>query len=607
MEISVGPSNLAGIFHDQKTTSVPNFQRNYSWGATEIDPFLQDLFTAANDDQSHFFGPIVLLTQKNSRLLVDGQQRITTAVMCLAILRDFIHELPIDERTYESGGASFDLMQYRAILFDSIDLNKPKFESNYQLRDLFYKGVLVDPSSPEKITFTKAGAGLSQEQIRVTKELRAGYLRLKNGIYKWLRTGQLEHDNRNSDSFEIQRARIQRLYQTLTGGFGIHSMILNNEEDAFVLFETLNERGLKLSPADLLKTLIMKEVLSTYGEKKLETVLTDWDQTNSNVGEYPYSKFLRHHLLTLESEPVQMKRVFGIFKSRVVGKGEGVPLQELTRIKKSSGNYKLLLESNKYSHLNAISETHRVLLLGVLNNIADHNANSKLIDCLVRATEYLAFRWIVCGQNAQILETKYQELAGRVSLVNSTDGLEKFIEEIRQFAPNDIEFKNALNNLESQPLQKFLLRRVEAGLNGQHAWDDNLTLEHLAPQNPDGSNSNWKIHVPDLNLEEIIIDYSKRITSLGNLTLLERGLNSQIQNFNWDIKVGGQSGEDGYKGLDASSCMLNKSLVDIPQWNGDLIISRGNYLVEAALKLFSIEWIKTGKSAVSAFDTSSSS
>lgn len=597
MEISVGPANLASLLNDPKTISVPNFQRNYSWGASEIDPFLQDLFAAIEDDQRHFFGPIVLLTSATERLLVDGQQRITTAIMSLAIVRDYIYGLPQGETLYNADGYEFDLKSYRMALFDPANPTKAKFESNYQLKDLFRNGVLEDPNSSKRLTFTKMGTGLSADQVRLTKELRASYLRLKAIIYRWLDTGQTEEIDLEPASFSDRRKRIMQLQAVLTSGFEIHSMVLAKEEDAFVLFETLNERGLKLSPADLLKTLIMREVLRGHGEHKLEAVLKDWDSTNDNVGDYPFSKFLRHHLLTLETSPVQMRKVFGLFKARVVGKSKDTPLAELENLKKSSANYKLLLETLPYSRINAFSETHRVFLLSLLNSVHDEKTRK----LLTRAVEYLAFRWIACGLNAQTLESKYQELGHLVSGLKDKTDASGIVKKIIAFAPNDIAFRSALDSLESEPLQKFLLRRVEEALGGHHAWDDALTLEHLAPQTPADNCKDWVKYVPVIELEDGTIDYAKRIAALGNMSLLEKGLNSAIQNFCWSTKVGGTSDEDGYKGLTASSALINKSLVEISQWSGDLILRRNSYLVECALSLFSEKWVNSGSTKIAPF------
>ena len=85
------------------------------------------------------------------------------------------------------------------------------------------------------------------------------------------------------------------------------------------------------------------------------------------------------------------------------------------------------------------------------------------------------------------------------------------------------------------------------------------------------------------------------------MSLLEQGLNSAIRNFEWSTKVGGVSDADGYRGLNASSAKLNIALVGTPEWNATTLKSRHRYLVEAGLKVFAKDWVKTGKVTVSPF------
>lgn len=599
MEIGVGPSTLSSLLGDAKKISVPDFQRNYSWGPNEIDPFIQDLVTGATSDGQHFFGPIVLLNSGDERLLVDGQQRITTSVMCIAVLRDYVWtEMTEEESQYDSEGTFQDLRSViNMLLFDPSNPSEPKFESNYQLAKLFRAGVLEHPKSKSRIVFTKMGAGLSPEDTRLSKELRAGFLRIKLQIFNWLETGDVAGDRPENPNWDQVRTRVLQLRGMLTSGFGIHSMVLTSEADAFILFETLNERGLKLSPADLLKTLIMREVQQQQGKEKLADVLDDWDTTNANVGDYPFSKFLRHHLLSVKDKPVQMRKVFQLFKEEVSG-SKGKALKELSALKNSSIHYRTLLESLPYARLNAFSETHRVLLLAAFNA----NPDNKTMKLVTRAVEFLAFRWIVAGLNAQTLENKYQDLSKICVNLETTSGQNDFLNTVFGLAPNNLDFRIGLQSLESEPLQKYLLRRVEEALGGQNAWSENFTLEHLAPQNPSNVEAEWHKNVPSISVDDVEIDYFKRIAALGNMTLLERGLNSQIQNFAWSIKLQGQSDLEGYGGLEASDSALNKALLKINQWSGDHISRRSDYLVEAGLKLFSEEWVRKGSTSIKPYE-----
>src|SRR5690606_15909396 len=76
---------------------IPDYQREYSWVKDEqIDDFWSDLVNAIEEDRdTHFFGQVVIHDDKveNRKYIIDGQQRTTTSVIFLAVLRDLFEEI----------------------------------------------------------------------------------------------------------------------------------------------------------------------------------------------------------------------------------------------------------------------------------------------------------------------------------------------------------------------------------------------------------------------------------------------------------------------------------------------------------------------------------
>lgn len=605
MEINPGPTSLADLLGDGGgTVTVPSFQRNYAWEQQQIDTFLSDLTEAADaPDHRHFYGPIVILKkpQDSERMLVDGQQRISTAVMAIAILRDYLASELEGQTKVTEGFSSYDLRDnVQGFLFKLAPAGTPKFESNYHLKDIFLNWILVPPGYEGRKHLTKGGAGMTERQVRLTKELRAAYLRLKAGIENYLNYGDLETPEPGTPKGEVEtrKRRALQLRLALTSGFEIHSMVLHSEPDAFILFETLNDRGMKLSPSDLLKTLIMSEVLKHNGSAQLDAVLTKWDAIGDNIGDVPFSKFLRHYLLTRESKPVQMRRIFGLFKEMMKDdKWGGSTIEHVNVLADASLIYSQLINLQPFARLNDFSETHRVLLLrGFEMAVSDDDKR-----LLARAAEALAFRWIACGNNAQQLENRYQSWCQNPIRFQSSDGMKSLVAEMVGAMPNDIDFKAALTSMDNEPLAKFLLRRLDEALGNKAAWGENLTLEHLAPQNPNPATSNWLSVITPIFEGDVEITYKRQVTSLGNLALLERGWNSAISNYSWAVKVGSDDERDGYKGFAASGVLQLKPLVNITQWDGSLISKRTEYLAQVGSRLFSSEWVLNGKVSVSPF------
>jgi Protein of unknown function DUF262 len=252
LQINPGPTSLAGLFEQSnRTVSVPTFQRNYAWEQQQIDTFLDDLTDAAlSQEKRHFYGPIVILekTGEKERMLVDGQQRITTAVMSLAILRDYLATDLGGNTLVEEGFLKYDLLQnVSSFLFEMSNPGATKFESNYHLKSIFRDWILVPPNFEGRRHLAKNGAGMTDKEIRLTKELRAAYLRLKAGIDNFLNYGDVAKPDFETPKSEIETRKRRAIWlrEALTSGFEIHSMVLNSEPDAFILFETLNDRGMK--------------------------------------------------------------------------------------------------------------------------------------------------------------------------------------------------------------------------------------------------------------------------------------------------------------------------------------------------------------------------
>ena len=75
--------------------SVPEHQRDYAWGDDQVLQLLDDIKTAMADESDHFIGPFVLKEIEKDRdyQILDGQQRFTTTLILLAVIRDIFDEL----------------------------------------------------------------------------------------------------------------------------------------------------------------------------------------------------------------------------------------------------------------------------------------------------------------------------------------------------------------------------------------------------------------------------------------------------------------------------------------------------------------------------------
>ena len=94
MELSAEQFSLSSLLGGGNKIRIPEYQRNYAWDATNIDQYFEDLGSVVESKEDHFFGPIVLLDEGDLNYsVIDGQQRLTTTIMLLSLIRDRLQEM----------------------------------------------------------------------------------------------------------------------------------------------------------------------------------------------------------------------------------------------------------------------------------------------------------------------------------------------------------------------------------------------------------------------------------------------------------------------------------------------------------------------------------
>lgn len=603
MKIKVGPETIKDLFAGNNTVEVPSFQRNYVWLKENVEQLLDDAITAGEAGDTHFFGPIVLLKDGNDLQVIDGQQRITTTVMALSILRDFL----LDKKIMPESEASFVdnyVAAIRGYLYHHGISPEPKFQAGYLIRKTFNERVLPVPAAKAG-QMTSNGAGLNQQEIAATKLLRAVYLTISKRLRKVLDIPNLGD----------RKHKVEQIYKGLTEKFQIHSMLVEDEFDAFRLFESINYLGIKLEPSDLLKSLTLRKI-QKYDPLKVEDALTEWDTFIKNLAGYKVSGFLRHYLLTTEplTIKVQASKIFGIFKDKLevsennpnvkVEKEGRVALEVVSDLVSASRNYAFLLSnpdslqhSNDYINkavirMNYLGDTHRVLLLSILQS---HHAESFQLQAF-RAAEYLTFRNVSSRANRQDTENDYRKFGHEFKAIPKDDkaAIDLWCQKVTSQAVSDEFLKTlAINNTNRVGIQydpREDLARYALGVLTDDIDDfifTKPTLEHLAPQSP-ASTSNWKTQVapnPDI--------YDVQIYWWGNLTWLEKSLNSGIQNNEWGKKKTGNP-DNNVDGLKKSKFVLTEQVCKQSSWTSNEIISRGDWMLKTFLQLRSADWVISG-------------
>lgn len=248
------PIGLDSLFKE-KIFRIPDYQRGYAWQKAQYKDFWEDLINL-QPNRSHYTGVITLKEILPSEIkedskeywlvedhsykvyhIVDGQQRLTTCIIFLQSLVEFVRGLPENKNKQDSEIYLTDSLTLKAIKEKFISKQKPS-----GIQFLTYKfGYTSDNPSYEYMRFrifNEPNPGAIQETFYT--------LNLKNAKSYFI--GQLE-GLYNEDGIEA----IQEIYKKISKRFLFNEYIIKDEFDVFVAFETMNNRGKNLSKLELLK------------------------------------------------------------------------------------------------------------------------------------------------------------------------------------------------------------------------------------------------------------------------------------------------------------------------------------------------------------------
>lgn len=259
---------------------IPAYQRRYAWGNKQIVELFEDINLLDKND-SHFLGTILLLTEShraniNTLEVVDGQQRIISLSLLMEAIKDRFVELDKKEIAKE----------IEAYLYcQGIDRNKQN------------KIVLGDLDEPDysKVLELKNETDINTESEIKNKKLLNAYIEFKKRITKY------DFDQLNEYYFKlINNTMVVRLDT-------------EKAKDAYKLFETINNRGLKLSPTDIIKNFLLGHA-SIVDESTLQKVREYWKNVIVRLDDIGTDNFFRQYLMGIMQRKVTFSKLIFEFK-----------------------------------------------------------------------------------------------------------------------------------------------------------------------------------------------------------------------------------------------------------------------------------------------------
>jgi hypothetical protein len=541
-----------------KLLEVPVYQRSYAWEEAHVTDLLMDLSTAvAEDDAEYFLGSIVTTFNEANRYeIADGQQRLATAAILVAAIRDYFFEKGDTE------GAESLERDYLVVRHFRTRDSEPRLRLNASDHDFFVKRILSRPDSSDREVEPQRG---SHHRIARAAELAR------------------VHVERIASSTSKPGDRLADLVEFLDSRARVIWVRAPDSANAFVIFETLNDRGLQLAISDLLKNYL----LLTAGNRQNE-VLQEWVSMTATLETVEDATivvdFIRH-LWSSHNGATREHKLYAAMKGGVTTKQAAVNFAK--ELASGAKMYVALLNPtneiwNQYGttakgHVATINMLGMVqirpLMLAVLSKFSVPEVRKALRLMVAWGVRFL----ISGGLGGGTLERHYAERAKEVR-ANKLKTTADLADAMTGVVPNDKKFQAEFEsaNVSKAALARYYLHVLERQRrNDKHPEfipnpnEEEVNLEHVLPQTPSNAWSHVTKDAPKA--------YYRRI---GNLALMNVPSNSKAGNDSFAAK----------KKLYATSDFeLTKELAELPRWDVETIEARQGVLAKLAIKAWSIK------------------
>ena len=444
---------------------IPIYQRTYSWGEKECEQLWNDILRTGRNENvsSHFVGSIVYVekglytvTTQSPLLVIDGQQRLTTAMLLIEALARMVG----DTEPWEG--------------FSARKLRNHYLLNTEEVGDKHYKLILSQTDKPSLIALLNQGPKPRDHSIRVEA----------NFEYFKQRINDAKHE------LEAVCKGLAKLV--------IVDISLNRDQDnPQLIFESLNSTGRELSQADLIRNYVLMGL-----EPQLQTRLYEqfWHPMELDFGQEAYDThfdgFMRHYLTVKTGEIPNVKAVYESFKRYAQSPEAGGVEALVANVRTYASFYcAMALDAETDPALKDAFRDLRDLRVDVAYPFLlelYHDYTTSLLSKeeflqAVRLVESYVFRRAISGIPTNSLNktfATFSRVLNKDRYLESIQAQFLSLPSYRRF-PNDEEFKR---DLKSRDLYNFRnrgywLRRLENHGRKERVAVDEFTIEHILPQN----------------------------------------------------------------------------------------------------------------------------
>lgn len=543
-------NNYNTLIGNNKKFIVPKFQRDYSWGSEQWDDLWQDIETMIKEEDDHYMGYLVLQTNDDKTFyIIDGQQRFTTVtILILAAIKCI--------KAFVKNGVEEEDNKLRVdnLLHTYIGYKDPV--------TLVYDNILV---------LNRNNDGYFRDYIVKLDELRVRNLKNSEKLMK--------------QCFEFFEQKLRGKYkagkdyavfiQTIVNKLYFTQIVVNDEMNAFRVFETLNARGVQLSSSDLLKNYLFSLVdKNNTHPSKIEILEEKWAKLTDNIKSEKLPEFLRYYW-NAGHKSIRANALFKTIRKEITKDYEVFSLVD--DLYRYSDVYMALTYSNDVlwqdqeikKNVGLLNIFHLKQPFSVLMT-AKLNLSEQEFSKLFKNILYICFRYnVICDRNPNDQDAPFNTLAMVITQEKRVD-----YQALSSIVIDDNVFENSFTDKSfpytsrNAKIVRYILSTLEkhdGSTQNVSFLDENATIEHILPQN---ATEGW-----DIDEEK----QRQLVFRLGNTCLLEKKLNLDIKN---DIF------EDKVKQYAKSSYLDAQEIANTLHWTENDIITRQKRMAHIAVNIW---------------------
>lgn len=560
---------------------IPQYQRPYKWENEQVDKLWDDINEAyENGDENYFLGSIITAKPRGDEKsiyvdVVDGQQRLTTLMILFCVVRDVYPG--INEKNSEDNPLAVDIntIQSSIALHGKNQRLKLYTHSQHQsdFEELILKGNTVNLKRPYKY------------QVRADEEPK----------YKFVNTAVTFREKLIEQGEERSAALVDYLFNQVK----IIRIDCRNREFAIKLFQVLNDRGMDLTAADLIKSFLLENLYKKYKDDKdssklkEEQFISDWRAMEQSIKSCDISLndlFIIYEYYLLGQNP--RKSLYDELQDAFTNKD---PNAVISDIKQFAARYVTdiceakdkVLFSFQYVRWNMYWKS---ICLAALHE--NYGETARLFKALRR---YYYLNWIAGKTLSQIKQTSFN----LIKWIKDGRAIAEIEDELNKKLDSDSIIELAKRNLSSEQLAteawiKPLLLLIEYNLtdNSKVSFvnlDSDLHLEHVLPV------KYYKYQEWGHISKELSAGW---LNSAGNLTLLGGAKNIEASNNPFAVKMGVYKGKGKYdtKNDKITAFLMTQNILDDytagkygGMWTREAMIDRWKWFFQEVGEILEID------------------